>query len=78
MEHYLDAPGGLKLPVSKQVIDLIQELGTPCKKVDKPNPFIDGGYEYYYYQDSDGSFRTSITKVEQTKKRPKALQSQGA
>lgn len=77
MGYYLDAPGGLKIPVQKEVVELMQRLGTPCKKVDKSNPFVENGFEYYYYQDDDGNFRTSIKKV-QKEKHPGSAKPKGA
>lgn len=77
--NYLNTPGG-KMKVSKGVVALFEEYGEPCETVQAENPQIIDGYEYFWYQNDAGEMMTKITKIQEDKKkkRPKALQSQGA
>jgi len=68
MSH-LSTPCG-KLHVSQAVIDLMQDVGTPCKASDRSSIYVQDGYEYHWSIDGDGRMRTKV------KKHSEALQSQ--
>ena len=63
MKYFLTTQGGIKIPVKKEVIELIQRTSTPCEPNNLPNPCIKDGREYYTYQREDGKWCTRITTI---------------